>query len=144
MLEAGKLAILAKEKFAKVQELYKVNLIRFRRIRLSAGIYSCFRSQALDTQLPAGSFWKYCQLWGSTTSWVSFLASLTVYLETEALATKEQVSISNRSKYISKCLKVKILVEVSELIGLNSTTTVRLDIEEYLMGLCHLRLVSCL
>merc|ERR1712210_238047 len=45
------------------------------------------------------------------------LASLTVYLETEALATKEQVS---------------------ELIGLNSTTTVRLDIEEYLMGLCHL------
>ena len=144
MLEAGKLAILAKEKFAKVQELYKVSLIRFRRIRSSAGIYSCFRSQALDTQLPAGSFWKYCQLWGSTTSWVSFLASLTVYLETEALATKEQVSISNRSKYISKCPKVNILVEVSELIGLNSTTTVRLDIEEYLMGLCHLRLVSCL
>jgi len=95
VLEASKLAILAKEKFAKVQELYKV----------------------LDTQLPAGSFWKYCQLWGSTTSWVSFLASLTVYLETEALATKEQVS---------------------ELIGLDSTTTVRLDIEEYLMGLCHL------
>jgi len=95
VLEATKLAILAKEKFSKVQELYKV----------------------LDSQLPAGSFWKYCQLWGSTTSWVSFLASLTVYLETEALATKEQVS---------------------ELIGLDSTTTVRLDIEEYLMGLCHL------
>ena len=28
MLEAGKLAILAKEKFAKVQELYKVSLIQ--------------------------------------------------------------------------------------------------------------------
>jgi len=95
VLEAVKLATQAKEKFSKVQELYKV----------------------LDTQLPAGSFWKYCQLWGSTTSWVSFLASFTVYLETEALATKEQVC---------------------ELIGLDSTTTVRLDIEEYLMGLCHL------
>lgn len=91
MLEANKLAILAKEKFSKVQELYKV-----RYPHLCAGIYSGSQSQVLDTQLPAGSFWKYCQLWGSTTSWVSFLASLTVYLETEALATKEQVSISSR------------------------------------------------
>jgi len=95
VLEATKLATLAKEKFSKVQELYKV----------------------LDSQLPAGTFWKYCQLWGSTTSWISFLASLTIYLETEALAKKEQVE---------------------ELLGLNSTSTVRLDIEEYLMGLCHL------
>ena len=51
----------------------------------------------LDEQLPAGTFWKYCQLWGSTTSWISFLASLTIYLETEAMAKKEQVRNDTRS-----------------------------------------------
>ena len=53
--------------------------------------------KVLDSQLPAGTFWKYCQLWGSTTSWISFLASLTIYLETEALAKKEQVRNDTRS-----------------------------------------------
>ena len=42
---------------------------------------------------------------------------MTIYLETGLLASK---------------------VEVEELIGLTSSVTVRLDIEEYLIGLTHL------
>ena len=87
VLEANKLAGQAKDKFSKVQELYKVLL----KIRLCWTNVGTQTFQVLDTQLPAGSFWKYSQLWGSTTSWISFLASLTIYLETETLATKEQV-----------------------------------------------------
>jgi len=71
----------------------------------------------LDCKLPKHCYWKYCQLWSNTASWISFLASLTIYLETEALATKEQVE---------------------EIVGLASTATVKLDIEEYLIGLCQL------
>jgi len=70
----------------------------------------------LDTKLPENSYWKYCQLWSNTASWISFLASLTIYLESETLATKEQVS---------------------EMMGLANTTTAKLDIEEYLVGLCQ-------
>lgn len=84
-----------KTKFTAVQTLYK----------------------DLDSKLPENSFWKYCQLWNTTTSWISFLATLTIYLESEALATREQII---------------------ELLGLGSTKTVRLDVEEYLLGLCHL------
>jgi hypothetical protein len=85
----------------------------------------------LDGKLPANSFWRYCQVrsppglpptttgqvWSTTTAWVAFLASLTVYLETETLATRQQVV---------------------ELLGLGATNTVKLDVEEYLLGLCHL------
>eukprot|EP00092_Neocalanus_flemingeri_P038861 GFUD01042309.1.p1 GENE.GFUD01042309.1~~GFUD01042309.1.p1 ORF type:complete len:265 (+),score=95.74 GFUD01042309.1:59-796(+) len=85
----------AREKFSAVQELYK----------------------KLDIKLPPTSYWKYCQLWQSTTSWIAFLASLVIYLETETLAKKEQVE---------------------EMLGLASTNTVKLDIEEYLIGLTHL------
>jgi len=70
----------------------------------------------LDTKLPENAYWKYCQLWSNTASWISFLASLTIYLESETLATKEQVA---------------------EMMGLATTTTVKLDIEEYLIGLCQ-------
>jgi len=89
------LAVQARVKFANVQTLF----------------------HQLDSKLPDNSFWKYCQLWNTLTSWVSFLASLTIYFESEALATKEQVI---------------------ELLGLGTTKTLKLDIEEYLIGLCHL------
>merc|ERR1712080_721221 len=93
--ETASLSAQSKEKFTGVQNLYKT----------------------LDQRLPENSFWKYCQLWNTTTSWISYLASFTIYLDTESLATKEQVV---------------------ELLGLGDTRTVRLDIEEYLIGLCHL------
>jgi len=93
--ETSGLTSKARDRFSAVQELYK----------------------KLDTKVPLNSYWKYCQLWQSTTSWIAFLASLTIYLETEALATKQQVE---------------------ELLGLASTGTVKLDIEEYLIGLTHL------
>jgi len=93
--ETSGLTAKAREKFSAIQELYK----------------------QLDTKLPPNSYWKYCQLWQSTTSWIAFLASMTIYLETEALAKKEQVE---------------------ELLGLANTTSVKLDIEEYLIGLTHL------
>ena len=56
-------------------------------------------------------------MWQHTTSWIAFLASLTIYFETEKLATKEQIE---------------------EMLGLNITKTIKLDIEEYLIGLTHL------
>ena len=34
---------------------------------------------------------RYSQLWQNTTSWIAFLASLTIYLDTENLATKQEV-----------------------------------------------------
>ena len=74
----------------------------------------------MDRKLPENSYWKYNHLWSNTTSWICFLASLTMYLESERLATKQ---------------------EVEALIGLspdNSITSVKLDIEEYLIGLTHL------
>ena len=73
----------------------------------------------LDLRVPAGSYWKYSWLWSSTTSWVSFLASLTLYLDTEKLATK---------------------AEVENMIGLTEVkvSTIKLDVEEYLIGLTHL------
>lgn len=66
-----------------------------------------------------GSYWKYCHLWSNTTSWISFLASLTIYLDTEKLATKQEIEL---------------------LLGLTPDTcrVVKLDIEEYLIGLTHL------
>ena len=48
----------------------------------------------LDAQLPPNSFWKYSQLWSTTTSWIAFLAALAVYLGSEALATREQVPLT--------------------------------------------------
>jgi len=92
------IAAKAKEKFAVISQKYS----------------------ELDKKLPNDSYWKYSYLWSSTTSWSSFLASLTIYLDTEQLATKQQVE---------------------ELLGLGSETgcnTVKLDIEEYLIGLTHL------
>jgi len=85
----------ARDKFKVVQDLYS----------------------QLDTKLPTNSYWKYSQLWQNTTSWIAFLASLTIYLDTENLATKQQVE---------------------DLLGLATTNTVKLDIEEYLIGLTHL------
>ena len=73
----------------------------------------------LDGKLPQDGYWKYSYLWSNTTSWISFLASLTHYLEHEKLASKE---------------------EVERLVGLvsESCNTLKLDIEEYLIGLTHL------
>ena len=74
----------------------------------------------MDGKLPENSYWKYNYLWSNTTSWICFLASLTIYLENERLATKQ---------------------EVEDLIGLSpgqNIVTVKLDIEEYLIGLTHL------
>ena len=73
----------------------------------------------LDAKVPAGSYWKYSWLWSNTTSWISFLASLTLYLDTERLATK---------------------AEVENMIGLSGdkVNTIKLDVEEYLIGLTHL------
>lgn len=73
----------------------------------------------LDEKLPENGYWKYSYLWTNTTSWISFLASLTHYLEHEKLASKE---------------------EVEQLVGLvaGSCNTLKLDIEEYLIGLTHL------
>ena len=73
----------------------------------------------LDEKLPENGYWKYSYLWTNTTSWISFLASLTHYLEHEELVTKEQVE--------------KLLGLVPE-----SCSSLRLDIEEYLIGLTHL------
>ena len=73
----------------------------------------------LDEKLPENGYWKYSYLWTNTTSWISFLASLTHYLEHEKLASKE---------------------EVEKLVGLEAgpCNTLKLDIEEYLIGLTHL------
>ena len=73
----------------------------------------------LDGKLPEEGYWKYSYLWTNTTSWISFLASLTHYLEHEKLASKE---------------------EVEKLVGLEAgpCNTLKLDIEEYLIGLTHL------
>ena len=80
----------------------------------------------LDGKVPAGSYWKYSFLWSNTTSWISFLASLTLYFDTERLATKP---------------------EVESMIGLtgDKVSTIKLDVEEYLIGLTHLsnELVKC-
>ena len=73
----------------------------------------------LDGKLPEEGYWKYSYLWTNTTSWISFLASLTYYLEHEKLASKEEVE--------------KLVGLVSE-----SCNTLKLDIEEYLIGLTHL------
>ena len=69
--------------------------------------------------MPTQSYWKYSWLWSSTTSWLSFLASLTLYLDTEQLASK---------------------AEVESMIGLSGdkVDTIKLDVEEYLIGLTHL------
>merc|ERR1711915_562046 len=93
--ETNSLASKSREKFTGIGDLFK----------------------KLDDKLPTESYWKYCQLWQNTASWIAFLASLTIYLETEVLASKEQVE---------------------ELVGLKATRTVKLDIEEYLIGLTHL------
>ena len=73
----------------------------------------------LDARVPTQSYWKYSWLWSSTTSWLSFLVSLTLYLDTEQLASK---------------------AEVESMIGLSGdkVDTIKLDVEEYLIGLTHL------
>lgn len=73
--------------------------------------------QILDSKVPVGSYWKYSQLWSNINSWLAFLVTFTLYIQEEKLAPKQKVS---------------------ELLGLESLTTLHLDIEEYLHGLCHL------
>ena len=73
----------------------------------------------MDGKVPGGSYWKYSFLWSNTTSWVSFLASLTIYLDTEQLATKPEG-------------------ELMMGLGADKCTTLKLDVEEYLIGLTHL------
>jgi len=95
--ETQALVTKAKEKFGVIQQRYR----------------------ELDGKIPGDSYWKYCYLWSNTTSWISFLAALTHYLQTEKLATKP---------------------EVESVLGLGGGTcrVLRLDIEEYLIGLTHL------
>eukprot|EP00088_Acartia_fossae_P024414 TRINITY_DN2536_c0_g1_i11.p1 TRINITY_DN2536_c0_g1~~TRINITY_DN2536_c0_g1_i11.p1 ORF type:complete len:284 (-),score=101.84 TRINITY_DN2536_c0_g1_i11:448-1299(-) len=72
----------------------------------------------LDQVIPKGCFWRYCNLWSNTLSWLSFLASLVLYLKEDTLPEKPKVSA---------------------LLGLTSDLhCLHLDIEEYLQGLCHL------
>jgi len=73
----------------------------------------------LDDVIPEGGYWKYQNVWNNTVSWLSFLGSLILYLRTDALPEMPQVT---------------------ELIGLKSDKMkiLRLDIEEYLLGLIQL------
>jgi len=93
----GQLAQKARAKFENVRKHYK----------------------ELVEKLGDNSYWRYNQIWNNTNGWISFLASFTVYLETEKLATRP---------------------EVCEMMGLKMEAAdgFHLDIEEYLHGLCHL------
>lgn len=92
----GQLAEKARAKFENVRKHYK----------------------DLEEKLGDNSYWRYNQIWNSTNGWISFLASFTVYLETEKLATRQ---------------------EVCDMMGLRiDAPGFHLDIEEYLHGLCHL------
>jgi len=72
----------------------------------------------LDNKIPDGTYWRYCQIWSHSISWLSFLSSLTIYIKAEQLPDKKQVS---------------------EMLGLEpELKTLYLDIEDYLLGLCHL------
>jgi predicted translin family RNA/ssDNA-binding protein len=91
-----KIAELAESKFGKVKTL----------------------CAALDAKIPTDSYWRYSQIWSNSNSWISFLASLTLYIQTDKLPTKDQVST---------------------LLGLDiGLVSLHLDIEEYLLGLCNL------
>jgi len=90
------IAELAESKFSKIRELVA----------------------EVDRKIPIGMYWKYSQSWSNCNSWISFLASLTLYIKTEKLPDKSQVS---------------------KLLGMSRDQSVlQLDIEEYLLGLCHL------
>jgi len=72
----------------------------------------------VDSVIPAGSYWKYHNTWNNTLTWISYLASATIYLKTDCLPDKSKVE---------------------EMIGIvSSLQCLKLDIEEYLIGLCHL------
>jgi len=73
----------------------------------------------LDEAIPAESYWRYQNVWNHTISWTSFLGSLILYLKTDSLPEMPQVT---------------------EIIGLKKgqMKSLRLDIEEYLLGLCQL------
>jgi len=74
--------------------------------------------KGLDSKIPRESYWRYSQIWGNCNAWTSYLASYTIYLNTQKLASKDQVS---------------------EMLGMEDNATgLHLDIEEYLLGLCHL------
>ena len=113
--ETSGMVVKAKEKFAVITEKFRSDL------SLSNFDQHLFilNRRELDGKLPQDGYWRYSYLWTNTTSWISFLASLTFYLEHEKLASKE---------------------EVEKLVGLvpDSCNTLKLDIEEYLIGLTHL------
>ena len=113
MKETSSLVSKAKEKFVILSQKFRLVL------RLITGSNTNYPCRDLDTQVPQDGYWKYSYLWTNTTSWISFLASLTHYLEHEKLATKE---------------------EVETLLGLvqDNCHNIKLDIEEYLIGLTHL------
>jgi len=91
-----KIGSLAESKFSKIGDLFK----------------------ELDEKVPTGTYWKYSQIWTNSNSWISFLASLTIYIRSEKLPDKD---------------------EVSKLLGMDANLKcIHLDIEEYLLGLCHL------
>jgi predicted translin family RNA/ssDNA-binding protein len=73
----------------------------------------------LDEVIPADSYWRYQSVWNNSISWLSFLGALILYLKTDALPEMPQVT---------------------EMIGLKKgkMKSLRLDIEEYLLGLCQL------
>jgi predicted translin family RNA/ssDNA-binding protein len=72
----------------------------------------------VDSAIPDGSYWKYHHTWNNTLTWLSYMASATIYLKTDCLPDK---------------------YKVEELMGIvKSLKCLKLDIEEYLIGLCHL------
>jgi len=73
----------------------------------------------LDQVIPEGGYWRYQNVWNHSISWLSFLGSLILYLKTDSLPEMPQVT---------------------EIIGLKSSgmKILRLDIEEYLLGLCQM------
>jgi len=94
--DLDKIAEHSEMKFAKIRDLVK----------------------EVGDKVPSGMYWKYSQTWSNCNSWISFLASLTLYIKTEKLPDKYQVD---------------------ELLGMNRVGSIlQLDIEEYLLGLCHL------
>jgi hypothetical protein len=68
--EIGNLAESSRSKFEKIKSLFK----------------------ELEKKVPEDSYWRYNNLWNHTTSRISYLSSLIIYLESEKMASRPEVA----------------------------------------------------
>ena len=96
----------------------------------------------LEKKVPEDSYWRYNNLWNHTTSRISYLSSLIIYLEVNILLTSKSLNHNISLAITCSCYQSEKMAsrpEVAAMMGLKiAPPGFYLDLEDYLGGLTFL------